>query len=109
MHSIQTALQILLQTTRSTMAIRLLRSRVFRTPASPTLWNGYSWSLIRALLTRLNTHMLSKSMHLIQNHLAHLAYVLHDLEVEIEGCRAARLVRSVVPDVEVGVLEGGLD
>jgi hypothetical protein len=50
--------------------------------------------------------MLSKSRHLVQNHLAHLTHIFHDFEVEVEGCRAAGLVRRIVPDVEVRVLEG---
>jgi hypothetical protein len=108
MHSIQAALQLLLQA-HSAMTIRLLRSWIFGTPASAALWDGHCWTLTRALLTRLDTHMLSKSMDLFQNHLAHLAYILNYFKVKVEGCRTAGLVGGVVPDVEVWVLERGLD
>lgn len=53
--------------------------------------------------------MLSEPVDLVQDHLAHLAHVLYDLEVEVESCGAAGLVRGVVPDVEVRVFEGGLN
>ena len=53
--------------------------------------------------------MLPKPVDLVQDHLAHVTHVLDDLEVEVEGRRAAGLVGGVVPDVEVGVLEGCLD
>jgi hypothetical protein len=53
--------------------------------------------------------MLSESGNFIQNHLAHLADIFHDLEIEVEGCWAARLIRSVVPDLEVRVLKGFFD
>lgn len=52
---------------------------------------------------------LAEAEDLVQDHLAHLADVLDHLEVEIEGGGAVRLVRGVVPDLEVGVLEGLLD
>jgi hypothetical protein len=44
-------------------------------------------------------------MNLIQNHTAHLANVLNNLEVEVECGGAVGLVGGVVPDVKVGVLE----
>lgn len=40
------------------------------------------------------------------DHTTHLLYVVHHFEVEIEGCGARRLVRCVVPDVQVWVLQG---
>ncbi len=54
-------------------------------------------------------HLLPEAEHLIQNHLPHLIDLVNNLKVEIEGGRAIRLVTGVVPDGEVGVLQGGLD
>ncbi len=53
--------------------------------------------------------MLAEAEDLVEDHLAHLADVLDDLEVEVEGGGAVGLVAGVVPDVEVRVLEGLLD
>ena len=108
MHNIQTALQILFKTS-NTMSIRLLWSWILRAPAPTTLRDRDCRTLRLTLLPRLDAHMLSKSRHLLQNHLAHLAYIFHDLEIEVEGCGAARLVGGIVPDVEVRVLEGFFD
>jgi hypothetical protein len=49
--------------------------------------------------------MLSEPGNFIKNHLAHLADIFHNLEVEVEGCRAARLVRGIMPNLEVWVLK----
>lgn len=48
---------------------------------------------------------LSESHHLVQDHAAHLADILNHLKVEVEGGGAVRLIRGVMPDVEVRVLE----
>jgi len=104
MHSIQSSLQILLQTLRG-LSICLLRSWVLSTPAPTTLRNRNRRTLILTCLTRLNSHVLSETGNFFQNHLAHLAYIFHDLEIEVEGCGAARLVGGIVPDVEVRVFE----
>jgi hypothetical protein len=53
--------------------------------------------------------MLSESGNFIQNHLAHLTHVLHNLKVEVEGGRATRFVRGVVPDLEIWVFQSFLD
>jgi hypothetical protein len=53
--------------------------------------------------------MLSESGNLIQNHLAHLADIFHNLEVEVEGGRAARLIGGVMPDLEIWVLKSFFD
>ena len=46
---------------------------------------------------------------LVENHLAHVGDFVDDLEVEVEGRGTVWLVRGVVPDVQVGVLESLLD
>lgn len=61
------------------------------------------------LRRRLHAHLGAEHSDLIQDELAQLTHVLHDLEVEVEGSRAPRLVGCVVPDVEVWVLESRLD
>lgn len=103
-HGVQSSLQILLQTL-GVLSICLLRSWVLGSPATTSLRDRNSGALVETLLTRLNSHMLSESGNLIQNHLAHLADIFHDLEIEVEGCWAARLIRGVVPDLEVRVLK----
>lgn len=59
----------------------------------------YCWTLSRSLLARLNSDVLSESMYLIQDHLAHLSYILDNLEIEIEGGWAPRFVRGIMPDL----------
>lgn len=61
------------------------------------------------LATRLHANLLAEAVDLLQDHLLHLGNVLDDLEVEVEGRGAVWLVRGVVPDVQVAVLEGFLD
>lgn len=94
---------------RSRLPKCLLRPRVFRSPGAAALWDRYSRALGCGLLAGLDTDVLSESLDFVQDHLAHLADVLDDFEVEVEGGGAAGLVGSVVPDVQVWVLEGGLD
>lgn len=106
-HSIQTTLQILLETC-SILTI-FLRTRIFVAPSASSLWDWYSGTLAGSLLTGLDTDMLSEASDLIQDHLAHLANILYDFEVEVEGCWAAGLVGGIVPDVEIWVLESFLD
>ena len=48
----------------------------------------------------------TEAHNFLVDHTTHLLYVIHHLEVEIEGCGACRLVRCVVPDVQVWVLQG---
>lgn len=45
----------------------------------------------------------------VQNHLSHLADVFNHLEVEVKGSRARGLVRGIVPDVQVAMLQGFFD
>lgn len=47
--------------------------------------------------------------HLLQDHLPHLRDLLDDFEREVEGSRARGLVRGVVPDSQVAVVERFLD
>jgi hypothetical protein len=107
-HGIQSSLQIPLQALRA-LSICLLRSWVLSTPAPTSLRDRNGWALVLALLAGLDSHMLSESGNFLQNHLSHLAHVLHDLEVEVEGGRATRLVRGVVPDLEIWVFQSLLD
>lgn len=108
MHSIQSALEVLFQA-RGALAVRLLWSRVLRAPGATTLRNWDCRPLGCGLLAWLDSHVLSESLNLLQDHLAHLANIFNDLEVEVEGGGAARLVGGVVPDVQVRVFEGSLD
>jgi hypothetical protein len=107
-HSIQSALEILFQS-RSSLPEGLLWSWVLGSPSTAGLGNGDGRALGGGLLAWLDADVLSEPLDLVQDHLAHLADVLDDLEVEVEGGRAAGLVRGVVPDVQIWVLEGGLD
>ena len=59
----------------------------------------HCWALSRFLLARLNSDVLSESMYLVQDNFAQLSYILDNLEVEIEGSRAPRFVRGIMPDV----------
>ena len=101
-------MEILFQA-RSRLPERLLRPRVLRAPGVAALGDGDCGSLACGLLAWLDAHVLPESLHLVQDHLAHLADVLDDLEVEVEGGGAAGFVGGVVPDVQVWVLEGRLD
>ena len=100
MHGIQATLQLLLQPS-SALSISFLRSGILSAPAPTALRDGHSRTISLRGLARLDAHVLSEPVDLLQNHLAHLADVLDDLEVEVECRRAARLVRRVVPDVQV--------
>lgn len=51
----------------------------------------------------------AEALDLVKDHLAHVGDLIDDLEGEVEGGGAVGLVRGVVPDVQVGVLEGFLD
>lgn len=48
---------------------------------------------------------LPEPIDLVENHLAHLAHIVDNLKVEVEGSRAVGLVAGIVPDGEVRVLE----
>jgi hypothetical protein len=90
MHSIQTTLQILLQAC-SALSVSLLWSWILGAPPS-TSRNRHSWSLVRTYLAGLDSYVLSESRYLVQDHLAHLSYILDNLEVEVEGGGTSWLV-----------------
>ena len=52
---------------------------------------------------------LPEPIDLIEDHLAHLADIINDLKVEVEGGRAVGLVAGIVPDGKVWVLESLLN
>lgn len=109
-HSIQTALQILLQTS-SMLSISLLRSWVLSAPRSTALRHGNlrSDTITVLVLSGLDPDLLSEHSHFVQNHFPHLADILYNFEIEVEGSWAARLVRGIVPDMEVGVFQSDFD
>ena len=103
-------MQVTLQPTY--LSLRLLRPRILLLPPIIMLGDGH---IAQRLLRRLHmgpgldAHELTKALYLVQNHLLHLANLIDDLEVEVEGGWADGLVGRVVPDVQVAVLEGLLD
>lgn len=52
---------------------------------------------------------LAEAEDLVEDHLAHVADVVDDLEAEVECGGAVGLVAGVVPDLQVRVLEGLVD
>jgi hypothetical protein len=93
----------------------LLRSRILGLPRTLVVIRDGDVSLLSDLLLlggvglRLLADGSPEADDLVEDHLAHLGHFINDLEVEVEGGGAVWLVRSVVPDVQVGVLEGLLD
>lgn len=93
----------------------LLRSRILGLPRTLVGIRYGDVSLLSDLLLlgsvslRLLADGSAEADDLVENHLAHVGDFVDDLEVEIEGRGAVWLVRGVVPDVQVGVLEGLLD
>ena len=105
---IEPALQLLLQPHIHTLA-RLLRPRVLIRPRIVIVRDRDARLLALLRLADLGVrrlaHVLPEALDLVQDHLAHLGHVLDDLESEVEGGGAGRLVRGIVPDVQVFVLE----
>ena len=56
-------------------------------------------------LMRLLPDMCTEALHLLENHLSHLRDILNDFKSEIKGSWAIWLIRSIMPDVEVTMLE----
>ena len=114
MHGIEPALQDLLQAHIVVLLTHrgLLRSGVLMVPASGMVGDGHVrlWRLSGLLILRLlDAHLLTEVVHLGENHLAHFADILDHLEVEVEGRGARRLIGRIMPDVQVWMLESGLD
>jgi hypothetical protein len=107
-HSIQSALQILLQPC-SAMPVCLLRSWILCSPATTALRNRNSRPLVLSLLAWLDSHVLSEPMDLVQDHFPHLSNIFYNLKIKVEGCGATRLVRGIMPDVQVRMLESSLN
>lgn len=93
------------------LAHRLLRSRVLVARAVVPLGDGDLLPLALQALPAggLHAHHLAEAVDLVEDHALHVRDLVHDLELEVEGGRAAGLVRGVVPDLQVGVLERLLD
>ncbi len=92
----------------------LLRPRILITPRIEPLRNRHLLHLLALHRLRIphllrRAHRMPKPLHLVQNHEPHLGDLFHDLEAEVEGGGARQLVRGVVPDAQVAVLEGLLD
>lgn len=96
-------------------SLGLLRPRILLRHAVEVLRNGHvaRGVLRHHPLLHLRAGLLSddvaEALHLVEDHLLHLADVVDDLEVEVEGLRADGLVGRVVPDVQVSVLQRGFD
>ena len=110
---VQSACQFGLQTTG--LALILLWPWVL---AGPLLLSARQRHLASASLlsgTRLagargcRSDVLSEAVDLVQNHLAHIANVVDNLKVKVEGGGTVGLVRLVVPNLEVRVLESFLN
>ena len=93
----------------------LLRARILLSEAVVVLGDGdvaggvLGADLLLHVGAGLDAHELAEALHLVEDHLLHLADVVHDLEVEVEGLGAHRLIRRVVPDVQVSVLQRRLN
>lgn len=93
----------------------LLRSRILGLPRTLLVIRNGDISLLSDLLLlggvslRLLADGGAEADDLVKDHLAHVGDFVDDLEVEVEGRGAVWLVRGVVPDVQVGVLESLLN
>lgn len=115
---VKTALQLALETHGSHV---LLGPGVLGLPlAIPVVRSGGNGDLARAILlagsagecavsARSGPDGLAEAVNLVENHLAHVADIVEDLEIEVEGGGAVRLVARVMPDMQVRVLECLLD
>lgn len=107
--AIQSTLQLVLQRAR---VLHLLRTRIFRTmlPVSLGDWHDIDLARSRGLHGNLRiSYSLTEHSNLVQDHLAHLWNVFHDLKVKVECCRTVWLVGCIMPDGEVRMLESLLD
>lgn len=83
----------------------LLRSRVLCRPLVGTLRHGYVPGLLLPDLAMpgagagYRAHCLAEAQNLVENDVAHLANVINDFEVEVEGGGAVGLIRGIVPDL----------
>lgn len=90
---------------------RLLRLGLLGLPATLLVVGDWDIGLLGHLLLLgrvilgLLTDCCTEADDLVEDHVAHLRDVVDNLEVEVKGGRAARLVRGIVPDVQVRVLE----
>jgi hypothetical protein len=66
-------------------------------------------SLASASLPGLHTHRSPELVHLGQDHILHLGDLLDDFKLEVERLGTYRLVRRVVPNVQVSVLQSFFD
>ena len=61
------------------------------------------------LLCRLHSNLRPEPRDLLQNQLPQLSHILDDLKVKVKRRRAPRLIRGIVPDMQIWVLEGRLN
>ena len=93
----------------------LLGPRILGLPSTLLVIRNGDVSLLSDLLLlsgvglRLLANGSAEANNLVEDHLTHFGNFLNDLEVEVEGRGAVWLVGGVVPDMQVGVLEGLLD
>lgn len=94
------------------VSISFLRSWIISTRGI-TLWDGNASRNVEAMTPLVNWLLLSnirsEAVDFIENHVLHIADILHNLEVKVKCCWAIRFIRSVMPDLEVTVLKGCLD
>ena len=116
LHAIETSGQIILQPVGVGVVVRFLGVRVLHAPLLVVIGNGHaalarrSGRVLQLLcLARLHANLLSEAEHLVEDHLAHVLHFVDDLEAKVERGRARRLVRGIVPDVQVPVLQRVLD
>ena len=111
-HAVSAHSQVTFEST-STTSVRLLRPWIFLLRAVIVLRYRHLWSLAhirrRRQATRLYSHLLSEAVYLVQDHSLHFLDILHNLKVEVERRWADRLIRSIMPDRQVAVLESLLD
>jgi len=82
-----------------------LRSRIFLLPLIRVIGDWYidigSWSL-----SGLMADMVTEPKDFIQDHLSHLLDIINNLKSEVECLGACWFIGSIVPDVQISMLQG---
>ena len=60
-------------------------------------------------LRLLHSNLLTEVVHLCKDHLTHLRDIIDNLEVKVECSRTGRLVRSIVPNVQITMFKRFFD
>lgn len=55
------------------------------------------------------SYTLSETSDFVQDHLTHLGHLVDNFEAKVERCGACWLIRGVMPDGEISMLEGIFD